>query len=114
MLFTTKEEYQHYFQKKLMNERENYPQLTKYVSAQFLRLEELITCISQETFWQVFPEILGIDARLSLLVEMIKFDDFSVQEILRIIEQDYPTYFKELSGYDLNAKPKHSMVFNVV
>ncbi|WP_441316288.1 DUF7006 family protein, partial [Enterococcus sp. PF-3] len=46
--------------------------------------------------------------------ELIVFDDFSNEDIIRIVENDYRTYFKELCGYDLSMDPKHSMIFNVL
>lgn len=85
-----------------------------YLNKQFQKLNQLIETISNETFWQVFPEILGIDAKLTLLTEMISFDDFSNEEIIRIVENDYQDYFKELCGYDLKMKDKYSMIFNLV
>lgn len=85
-----------------------------YLNKQFQKLNQLIETISTETFWQVFPEILGIDAKLTLLTELIPFDDFSNEEIIRIVENDYQDYFKELCGYDLKMKDKYSMIFNLV
>lgn len=57
--------------------------------------------------------------RWSLLIdrivsELISFDDFSSEDIIRIVENDYRTYFQELCGYDLSMDPKHSMIFNVL
>ncbi|WP_445666856.1 DUF7006 family protein, partial [Enterococcus mundtii] len=60
------------------------------------------------------PEVLGIDAKLTLIAELIRYDDFSTQEILRLVETDYRTYLKELCGYKRSMDPKHSMIFNVV
>lgn len=85
-----------------------------YLNKQFQKLNQLIETISTETFWQVFPEILGIDAKLTLLTELIPFEDFSNEEIIRIVENDYQDYFKELCGYDLKMKDKYSMIFNLV
>ncbi|MDA9461011.1 DUF7006 family protein [Enterococcus mundtii] len=46
---------------------------------------------------------------------MIVFDDFFNEVIIiRIVEDDYRTYFKELCGYNLHMEPKHSMIFNVL
>lgn len=84
-----------------------------YLDSQFQKFYQLIESISQETFWQVFPEILGIDAKLTLLTELIPFEDFSNEEIIRIVENDYKDYFKELCGYDLKMKDKPSIIFHV-
>lgn len=90
------------------------PILTNYLNAQFQNLNKLIEEISKETFWQVFPEVLGIDAKLNLLAELISFEDFSNEEIIRITENDYTDYFKELCGYDLKTKDKPSMIFQII
>lgn len=85
-----------------------------YLDSQVQKLDQLIEGISQETFWQVFPKILGIDAKLMLLTELMPFEDFSNEEIIRIIENDYKDYFKELCGYDLKMKEKPSIIFHVI
>lgn len=92
-------------------ERKN---LTAFLDSQVQKFDQLIESISQETFWQVFPEILGIDAKLTLVTELIPFEDFSNEEIIRIVENDYRDYFKELFGYDLRMKEKPSIIFHVV
>ncbi|MEC5317141.1 hypothetical protein NGF69_16385 [Enterococcus casseliflavus] len=102
-----------YFEKELANEGNKRARLKKYMTSLFERLVELTSSISPETFWAVFPEILGIDAKLTLLLELISFDDFSNDEIIRIVETDYQTYFKELCGYDLNQETKPSIIFTV-
>lgn len=110
----TKNEYREQFLMALDQAGKERIMLTAYLDMQFQKLNQLIESISQETFWQVFPEILGIDAKLTLLTEMIPYDDFSNEEIIRIIEKDYPNYFKELCGYDLKMKDKPSMIFSVL
>lgn len=75
--------------------------LSDCLGKQFYRLEYLIKLISPETFWAVFPEILGIDAQINLLMELVSLEVFSNEEIIRIVEKDYRYYFKELCGYDL-------------
>ncbi|MHA6124537.1 DUF7006 family protein [Enterococcus mundtii] len=45
---------------------------------------------------------------------MLVFDNFSDEAIIRMVETDYRTYFKELCGYDLSMEPKHSIIFNVL
>ncbi len=59
-----------------------------YLDSQVEKLDQLIEGISHETFWQVFPKILGIDAKLTLLTELMPFEDFSNEEtsgLLRMI-----------------------------
>lgn len=58
--------------------------------------------------------VLGIDAKLTLITELIPFDGFTNEEIIRIVENDYQDYFKELCGYDLKMIDKPSMIFHIV
>ncbi|MDB1690137.1 DUF7006 family protein [Enterococcus casseliflavus] len=110
----TKNDYFNQFQAALVQSGSERTPLTTYLNTQCEKLDQLIESISQETFWQVFPEVLGVDAKLNLLTELIPFDDFSNEEIIRIIENDYQDYFKELCGYDLKTKDKPSMIFNIL
>lgn len=112
-LFTTKIEYIDYFKDNLAGERKKSKELDEYLTKQFYHLEQLTNTISQETFWQDFPKILGIDAKLNLISELIHYEDFSDTEIIRVAENDYRDYFKELCGFNLKTESKHSMVFNI-
>ncbi|MFZ4845511.1 DUF7006 family protein [Enterococcus casseliflavus] len=113
-VFTTKEDYLQGFQStfEAVEKRESNV-LKDYLTDQIRHLNTLIDHISSGNFWEVWPKILGIDARLSLVAELLNFEDFSSEDILRIVETDYRTYFKELCGYDLSMETKHSMIFNV-
>jgi len=44
---------------------------------------------------------------------LCKIQEFSSNEIIRITENDYRTYFKELCGYNLSMKTENSMIFNI-
>lgn len=109
-LFKTEEAYKKHFQEALGDVSD---ELRCYLEEQFSQLDQLIHTLTKENFWVLFPKILGIDAKLSLMTELIQFDDFCPTDIIRIVETDYQTYFKELCGYDLSMKTKHSLVFNV-
>lgn len=109
-LFETEEAYKQYFQEGLGEDNE---ELHLYLNEQFIQLDQLLEALTSDSFWHIFPKILGIDARLSLLTELIQFDDFCPTDIIRIVETDYQSYFKELCGYDLSMETKHSIVFNV-
>ncbi|WP_211197090.1 DUF7006 family protein, partial [Enterococcus mundtii] len=89
-------------------------ELEEYLSQQFERLNQLTSGVSPDNFWEILPEVLGIDAKLTLIAELIRYDDFSTQEILRLVETDYRTYLKELCGNELSAETNHSLVFHVV
>lgn len=111
ILFETNKDYIDHFKKTITRDNK---ELNAYFNNQVIHLNKFTQDISQETFWQLIPKILGIDAKLMLLAELIQFDEFSSEEILRIVETDYRSYFKELCGYDLVTEPKHSMIFKVV
>lgn len=114
MQLKTKDDYIKQFQTAIDQAELERTTLTMYLDDQVEKLDQLIESISQETFWQTFREILGIDAKLMLLTELMPFEDFSNEEIIRIVENDYRDYFKELCGYDLKMKDKPSIIFHVV
>jgi hypothetical protein len=113
-IFTTREDYINGFTQVLTETKRDTQDLKVYVETQIQRLDSLLDGMTQETFWQRWPEILGIDAKLSLVTELVNIEDFSSEEIIRITETDYRTYFKELCGYDLSMETKHSMIFNLL
>ncbi|SFE55722.1 hypothetical protein SAMN04487887_11628 [Enterococcus casseliflavus] len=112
-IFTTREAYIKGFQKAIEKTNRETNTLEDYLANQIKRLDELLEQLSKETFWKLDPEIMGIDAKLSLFTELLKFEEFSNEEIIRMTEQDYLTYFKELCGYTIGEKTVHSMVFNL-
>lgn len=111
--FATNEEYFQFFEEAIKTSDREIEDLLLYFNVQRKRMKNLIKILKPKTFWQVFPEILGIDAKLMLLIELIGFDDFPTQEIIRIAEEDYLFYFKELCGYDLSKETRPSIIFNV-
>lgn len=110
----TKNDYIKQFQAALDQAEPERTTLVTYLDSQVKKLDQLIEGVSQETFWQVFPEVLGIDAKLMLFTELMPFEDFSNEDIIRIIENDYKDYFKELCGYDLKMKDKPSIIFHLM
>lgn len=114
MLSVTKQQaYKNNFKEKIQLTGKERDPLYEYLNAQLGKLDQLIVAISKENFWDVFSEILGVDAKLSILTELAPFGDFSNEEIIRIIENDYKDYFKELCGYDLKMKDKPSIIFHI-
>lgn len=111
----TKEYYLKSFEKQLAKSKTKHesPLLYSYMQEQFEQLDCLLRKISEDTFWETIPLVLGIDAKLSLLTGAMHLDLFTEEEFIRVIEQDYRTYYKELCGYDLSMTPPHSLVFNV-
>ncbi|MGA5592510.1 DUF7006 family protein [Enterococcus mundtii] len=104
------------FQERISHDKRENEELNAYLTQQFEELNQLISTISPDNFWENLPKIIGIDAKLTLMAEIICYDysKLPIKEILRIVETDYRTYFKELCGNDLSANNKYSMVFNVV
>lgn len=106
------------WEKKLEPYFNRYITLEDYSKQLFTELEELITQISPETFGNIIPQVLGIDARLSLLSELahllIEDTDLKPEELLTWIEEDYRSYTKELCGYSLTSITNCSIIYNVI
>lgn len=100
----------------MSHDKKENEELNTYLTQQFEELNQLISTISPDNFWENLPKIIGIDAKLTLMAEIICYDysKLPIKEILRLVETDYRTYFKELCGNDLSANNKYSMVFNIV
>ncbi|MBO1097894.1 hypothetical protein FQS90_15395 [Enterococcus casseliflavus] len=88
-------------------------ELKDYVERQQETLRNLISGISEETFWDVFPQILGLDSRLCIIIELIKFDEFSSGEVIGLAENDYKDYYRELCGYSIGDHSCPTIIFNV-
>ncbi|MEB5953195.1 DUF7006 family protein [Enterococcus innesii] len=114
MLPMTEEEYKNFSKESICKESRYESELKAYLDEQFNKLDQLISIISKENFWELIPEILGVDAKISLIIEMSRIEDFSKNEIIRITENDYRGYFKELCGYTLNMETGSSLIFNVL
>lgn len=112
-MFANRESYLSVFEEVLRDEANTTEELSAYLTEQIAVLEASIKALSEDNFWDLFPKILGIDAKLVLSMELINFGDFSDEEIIRLTESDYQTYFKEFCGYKISQKPKHSLIFNV-
>jgi len=112
----TKDSYLFQLQESMPQDKRETEELNEYLMQQFEQLNQFISTISPDNFTENFPKILGIDAKLTLMAELICYDysKLPIQEILRIVETDYRTYFKELCGNELSTKHNYSMVFNVV
>ena len=111
----TKDEYMRQFQESIPQDKRKSEELNEYLTEQFEQLDQLIGTVSPDNFWENLPRILGIDAKLSLITELIRYDykKLPINEILRIVETDYRTYFRELCGSDLSTNNYYSMVYNL-
>lgn len=93
-----------------------HPLIKDYIEDQVQRLYELLECLTTESFWANIPLILGIDSKLVLLRELfvtIEDFDFTDEEVLDMVENDYRYYNKELCGYNLNDVTAHSLIFKI-
>lgn len=90
--------------------------IKNYIENQVQKLKELIEALMSANFWIDIPIIMGIYSKLVLLRELIitiEDFDFTDEEVLKIVEQDYPYYKKELCGYKLNDVTSHSLIFKI-
>lgn len=93
-----------------------YPTLVTYIKDLFLELEHFELALKNETIWQIFPKLIGIDSKLNILQSLLKVGEIvSLEEtqIIDIIEKDYLAYTKESFGFKLNEQPNFSILFNV-
>lgn len=93
-----------------------HPTIHRFITLQVEKLQYLMKNLSDETFWKEIPVILGIDSKLVLLRELlvtIEDFDFTDEEVLSMVEQDYRYYNKELCGYNLNDVTSHSLIFKI-
>lgn len=112
----TKDNFMRLLQENLRKDRRETKELNEYLSQQFEQLEQLTHTVSPDNFWESILRILGIDAKLTLMAELVGYDhdQLSIEEILKLVETDYRTYFKELCGDNLSTNTNYSMVFNVI
>ncbi|NBA62620.1 DUF7006 family protein [Enterococcus mundtii] len=112
----TKDEYMRQFQESIPQDKRKSEELNAYLAQQFEQLDHLTCTVSPDNFWENLPRILGIDAKLTLLAELISYDYniIPIKEMIRMVETDYRTYFKELCGNNLSTTNNYSMVCNVV
>ncbi|GKS54081.1 hypothetical protein U5M85_08525 [Enterococcus mundtii] len=79
----------------MSHDKKENEELNTYLTQQFEELNQLISTISPDNFWENLPKIIGIDAKLTLMAEIICYDysKLPIKEILRLVETDYRTYF---------------------
>lgn len=112
--YSSKKEYIERFQEIMTHSKNSTKEIELYLKKQFYRLDQLTAEVRPENLWQMIPEILGIDAKLSLIAELSQYEEFSIEDILRIVEKDYRTYYQELCGYGLKIDDRPSLMFNLV
>ncbi|EGO6085909.1 TPA: hypothetical protein I0H06_RS12985 [Enterococcus faecalis] len=90
----------------------NKVKVLEYIRSLKTQLEELITKISEQNFWNTLPKILGIDAKLSLIEEFSE-EQISESELISLVEKDFVKINQENFGYKLNEEPPKSIIFFV-
>lgn len=114
ILFRTRDDYVRGFQAELNQTRKQTEEVTVYIHHQLRQLDYLVESISKENFWEVLPQVIGIDAKLMMISDLMELDNLSMKEVIRITENEYHYYLKELCGYSLTTSTKHSIVFNIM
>lgn len=115
-------EYFEYFEKEIKKYSlvEKHPLLCEEVSSICKVIKEKIKQINDSNFFEVHPEILGLDARLQVIFSLLpkKEDaltyDLSDEEIIDLSKNDYKCFIKELSGFKLTEETPNSLYFMVV
>ena len=83
---------------KQMNDNDTY----YYVKNLEKQVSQLVNEHNNQDFWDIFPKILSIDSKLSILEDFVKLDIehfFEGEELIQMAEKDYRTYNKENFGY---------------
>lgn len=80
-------------------------------------MKRRIENISKENFFEELSYILGLDARLQIILELAEIlpdsNLFSEEEIISISKKDYPSYLKELVGISYKDSSPHSLFFSI-
>ena len=88
----------------------------EYIKELERNLEFLLCKLSSETFWELFPKILGIDAKLTLLENFLYSDlttSINSTSLITLVEQDYKTINQENYDYTVNDTVPASFIFCV-
>lgn len=73
--------------------------------------------ITKENFFEELSAILGLDARLQIILELISFSSYEIclseEEIIKISRSDYRFFLKDLIGVSKDKSVPHSLLFSV-
>ncbi|MEB4744268.1 hypothetical protein OZZ98_12030 [Enterococcus sp. E5-79] len=111
--------YETLFYNRLLNLKEKAVQNEDGIVYQYIKsLEEklsiLIADMSEKNFWIILPKILGIDARVSLLEDLLHVSpDFCLSggELIKLVESDYKKFNQE--NYELDSELSRPIFFYV-
>lgn len=96
--------------------KEKFPKLHDYFNQLKNEFDHQLSKLDASNFWEILPVILGIDSKLVLLnssIEDIQLFDFSEEEVIQNIENDYQRINQEMCGYKLGIKPHDSLIFDI-
>lgn len=114
-VFDNAEAYFDYFEKKcdkLAKCEQNY-RVVEEIKMILEEMSEVIAAITPDTFFYSISKILGYDARLQILIEMVNdFPALSNEQIIELSRREYKSYSKELCGYCLRDVVPHSLYFS--
>ncbi|MBW9325014.1 hypothetical protein FG877_15930 [Enterococcus casseliflavus] len=114
------EAYLEYFQKRLVvsGQLTSFPKLLAYyndLAYQFTTIYEN----HSETVFSTWRQLLAINAKLQILLDLYQFDlltlihdcEMTEEDILKMIQTDYKSYYRELLGYGINEVPRWGLIF---
>lgn len=87
-----------------------HPSLYQYWCGLENTLAKKVSHSNANTFWSDMHLLLTVDSKLVLIRDLIS-EEFSDEEIIDMVNQDYYHFYKELCGYNLGQKPHNSIMF---
>lgn len=95
-----------------------FPKLLAYyhdLAAQFTTIYEN----HSEEFFSIWRQLLAIDAQLQILLELNQLNllilmqdgEMTEDDILKMIQTDCKSYYRELLGYRINETPRWGLIF---
>lgn len=95
-----------------------FPLIKAEVEELCLVIQDKITGINGDNFFEHHAEILGLDARLQILFSLVPKEENQIwgylteEEILELSRKDYPYYMAELCGICLGNSTPNSLHFH--
>lgn len=117
--YLSAKEYFEYFENliKKYEIRNEFPLIVKEISTICDQLKSFISIISPENFFDIHAQIMGIDAKLQLYKFFLEeSNDNSMTEdlIIKIVNDDYRSYFSEMVGFTQIDPIPNSLFFSVL
>ncbi|RBR95431.1 hypothetical protein EB58_00116 [Enterococcus faecalis] len=117
ILFTDANDYFDFFQQNYLsrNFKKEYPFIYSEIKEHYFNIKKLISTINEENFFLNLSKILGYDAQLQLIIELLSLniEGLTEIEIIEISKSDYKIFIKDMCGISINEKPPHSLFFSV-